>query len=80
MAERKSWKADVRAALAEYVYSEGCSCCQDRDAHAAAAAKLGKLLGVAKYVDGSGYDFTRYRVLITVDETKKKKGKVKHGH
>jgi hypothetical protein len=50
----------MRTAVANYMASEGCSCCQgaDHDAHKEALAKL---LNVPKYKDGSGYDFSRYR-------------------
>lgn len=51
----------IRQAFADYVASEGCSCCQNIEAHTEAAAKLGKLLHVDPYEDGSGYDFRRYR-------------------
>ncbi len=54
-------KAELRAAVANYMHSEGCSCCRDSDAHELHAKKLGKLLNVPKYKDGSGYDFSRYR-------------------
>ena len=47
----------IRQALADYIRSEGCSCCQDREVHMKAAARLGKLLRVPHYEDGSGYDF-----------------------
>ncbi len=52
-------RSAVRAAVANYISSEGCSCCQgaDHEKHAAAVAKL---LRAAKYKDGSGYDFARY--------------------
>lgn len=53
--------AQLREAFAEYVSTEGCSCCQDREGHEAAANTLGKLLRVRKYEDGSGYDFRAYR-------------------
>nr|WP_298660844.1 hypothetical protein [uncultured Flavobacterium sp.] len=52
--------AEIRRAVADYVKSEGCSCCQDRDAHKEAAERLGKLLKVKKYSDGSGRDFYAY--------------------
>jgi len=55
-AERKA----LRTAVADYMYSEGCSCCQDTS-HKQHEAALGKLLKVAKYPDGSGHDFSRYR-------------------
>ena len=51
---------EIRQALADYMISEGCSCCQDCDAHDAAAEKLAKLLNVEPYEDGSGYNFYSY--------------------
>lgn len=53
--------AAIRTALADYMYSEGCGCCRDDGAHNEAAKRLGKLLRVPKYKDGSGHDFDRYR-------------------
>jgi hypothetical protein len=50
----------VRAAVAAYMRSEGCSCCRDNAAHERHTAALGRLLNVRKYKDGSGYDFARY--------------------
>jgi hypothetical protein len=50
----------IRAAVANYIRSEGCSCCQDIDAHTKAAEVLAKLLEVDPYDDGSGYDFYKY--------------------
>ena len=52
--------AEIRHAVADYMRSEGCSCCQDTDAHRKAEARLAKLLRVPKYKDGSGYDFGKY--------------------
>lgn len=49
--------AVVRQAVADYIYSEGCSC----NSHDEDAARLAKLLKVKKYSDGSGYDFYKYR-------------------
>ncbi len=54
-------RADIRQLIADYMRSEGCSCCRDTEAHEKHAAALGKALGVQKYSDGSGYDFARYR-------------------
>lgn len=53
-------KKQLREAVANYMWSEGCSCCRgsDHDAHAEALAKL---LSIKKYSDGSGYDFYSYR-------------------
>lgn len=51
----------LRTAVADYMSSEGCSCCRDSDAHEEHAATLAKLLNVTQYSDGSGFDFHRYR-------------------
>lgn len=53
--------AEIRRAVADYMSSEGCSCCRNEDAHKEHAAKLAKLLRVEQYRDGSGYDFARHR-------------------
>ena len=53
--------ADVRQAVADYMRTEGCSCCRDYEGHKINEARLGKLLKVKKYDDGSGYDFSKYR-------------------
>lgn len=34
----------IREALADYIASEGCSCCRNTEAHEDAARRLGKLL------------------------------------
>lgn len=50
----------IRAAVADYMSSEGCGCCQGSD-HAKHAEALAKLLSVPKYKDGSAYNFSKYR-------------------
>ncbi len=50
----------IRQALADYMQSEGCSCCEDRPAHEKAAAMLAGLLEVPMYDDGSGYNFNQF--------------------
>lgn len=50
----------IRQAIADYMRSEGCSCCCDRDTHKEAEARIAKLLHVPKYADKSGYDFGRF--------------------
>lgn len=50
---------ELRAAVANYMRSEGCSCCEGSD-HAEHKAAVAKMLGVRKYKDGSGYDFAHY--------------------
>ena len=57
----KKLRKELRKAVAEYMYSEGCSCCRDSDAHEENEAKIAKLLNVPRYSDGSGYDFDKYR-------------------
>ena len=51
----------LRTAVADYMRSEGCTCCQDVEAHEKHTETLAKLLNVEPYSDGSGYDFTTYR-------------------
>lgn len=62
-------RAAIRTAVADYMASEGCSCCRDDEAHDNAKHILAKLLKVKKYSDGSGYDFSKYR-------SKKREGKI----
>lgn len=51
---------DIRIAIADYIQTEGCSCCQS-SGHTENKERLAKLLGVPKYKDGSGYDFGKFR-------------------
>lgn len=51
----------IRQAIADYMWSEGCSCCRDQDKHEKANEKLAKLLNVEKYPDNSGFDWSKYR-------------------
>lgn len=53
--------AAIRTAVADYMRSEGCSCCENTHAHAEHKETLAKLLDVNPYDDGSGYDFSQYR-------------------
>jgi hypothetical protein len=53
--ERKA----LRQAVADYMYSEGCTCCQNVDAHHQHRERLAKLLGVQRR-DG-WYDFSKFR-------------------
>ena len=52
---------EVRQVIADYMQTEGCSCCQDIDGHKEKTEQLAKMLGVPKYDDGSGYDFYKFR-------------------
>jgi methionine aminopeptidase len=54
---RKVTLAEIRRAVADYMASEGCSCCGNYDQHAIDKLALGKLLHAKMYADKSGYDF-----------------------
>ena len=51
---------EIRRALADYIASEGCSCCEDGDEHKEAKIRLAALLDVPLYDDKSGYDFYQF--------------------
>lgn len=53
--------AKIRSAVADYMASEGCSCCRDVEGHEHHKKVLATMLKVPKYKDGSGYDFSKYR-------------------
>lgn len=50
----------IRNAVADYMRSEGCSCCRDHEGHERNAERLALLLDVPRYADGSGYDFSKF--------------------
>ena len=50
----------IRQALADYMRSEGCSCCENTTAHEESKERLAKLLDVPAYDDNSGYDFWQF--------------------
>lgn len=50
----------IRNAIADYMRTEGCSCCRDIAGHEKNKERIAKLLHVPKYKDGSGYDFNRF--------------------
>ena len=52
--------AEIRRAVADYMGSEGCHCCEGAH-HDENKATLGKLLKMKKYKDGSGYDYGAYQ-------------------
>lgn len=56
--------AAIRTAVADYMGSEGCSCCQS-PSHDEHKARLAMLLKVKKYDDDSGYDFYRYMTPVS---------------
>lgn len=54
-----AFKKEMKQAIADYMRSEGCSCCRGDD-HSDHKVRIAKLLNVPKYSDGSGYDFRKY--------------------
>jgi hypothetical protein len=56
-------KKEIRKYLANYIYSEGCSCCENVGEHEEWKRNLAELLGVKKYSDGSGYNFDKYKTI-----------------
>lgn len=59
---RKELK-EIRTAVADYMGTEGCSCCRDISGHEENYKKLAKLLKVPKYKDGSGYNFSKFQTV-----------------
>ena len=53
-------KAKLRNLIADYMRSEGCSCCQNTEMHDDIHRKLGELLDVPLYDDGSGHNFYQF--------------------
>ena len=58
--ERQVSLHEIRSAIANYMRSEGCGCCEDRDGHRAHKAIIAKMLKVPMYSDKSGYDFGKF--------------------
>ena len=57
----KTERSALRTAVADYMASEGCSCCRDTEAHKKHEKRLARLLAAPMYADKSGYDFFRFR-------------------
>lgn len=53
-------RKEILRAVADYMQSEGCSCCRSDDRHEEAKNRLAKLLGVPMHKDKSGFDFYRF--------------------
>ena len=51
---------ELRQAVADYMQSEGCSCCRNLEEHDKHKARLAKLLKVPLYSDKSGFNFNRF--------------------
>lgn len=56
----------IREAVADYMESEGCSCCRGSN-HKENEKRLAELLDVPQYSDGSGYNFVKFRSEGTPD-------------
>ena len=56
-------RKDLRKAIANYIATEGCSCCRDTDGHDSSLSVIANLLNVPKYSDGSGYNFDKYETI-----------------
>jgi hypothetical protein len=57
----------LRTAVANYIYSEGCGCCEDYPTHAKWRGELAWLLNVPKWENKSGTykdDFGRYQTIL----------------
>ncbi|MCK9544793.1 MAG: hypothetical protein M0R03_22485 [Novosphingobium sp.] len=52
---------ELRQAVADYMCSEGCFCCQNIEAHKLHTKRLAELLDVPMYSDKSGYNFYQFR-------------------
>lgn len=50
----------IRKAVANYMVSEGCSCCENIEEHKEHEKVLAKLLKVPMYKDRSGYNFRKF--------------------
>ena len=59
MTERKKM-AEIRRGVADLLRNAGCGCCGDRERRDEAEDRLGRILRVPRYADGSGHDFSRY--------------------
>lgn len=60
--ELRNFRKAIRTAVADYIQSEGCSCCRGHN-HEEHKIKLAKLLGVKPIKDGKNepwYDFNKY--------------------
>lgn len=58
--EKQALKERIRTAVADYIKSEGCSCCRGSD-HDKHQTILARLLDVPRYSDDSGNNFVLFR-------------------
>lgn len=67
MTDRMVSVKEIRKYIANYMATEGCSCCQDVDGHAAAKADIARLLSVPMYKDKSGYNFHKFNTVSIIN-------------
>lgn len=53
-------KKEIRRMVADLICSAGCDCCRNTRIWEKAQAELAKKLGVSRYKDGSGFNFTKF--------------------
>lgn len=53
----------LRTHFANYVYSEGCSCCRNDEPHNDAMAEICKILSIPQYDDESGYNTSLFKTI-----------------
>ena len=58
-------REELRRAVADYMRSEGCSCCRNIDSHEEHEKRLAELLDIPMYDDDSGYDFNQFVITKT---------------
>jgi hypothetical protein len=54
-------KKELRRMVADLLAASGCGCCSDREGWERAQAELAKVLRVPKWLDGSGFNFSKFR-------------------
>lgn len=59
----KATPKELRTLVADLVSAAGCACCRDNKKWCETTDKLGKILKVPKYKDGSGYNFYKFKSL-----------------
>lgn len=72
-AQLEAENAALREWVAKLYCAAGCDCCRDTDGWYEAAGKLGEMLNIPKYDDGSGYDFYAVRDQALTQTTTEKK-------
>ena len=56
----EEFKKEILELIANYMRSEGCTCCQNREEHEDVKRRLGELLDCGKYDGEDEYNFNQY--------------------